>query len=222
MIRFENVSVTAQSPEGAARLLHNVSFELTAARTAIIGENGSGKTTLARALGGLVKPSSGRVIAPENLGYLFSNPGAQPIMPTVREDVALSLRGTRSGGRKLRREEIDAKVNAALAEHSLTEFADRPCHSLSSGQQQRLALCSILVAEPDLVIADEPTSLLDARHRRIVADRLLSPAAERVVLVTHDLDLASRCDQALLVQHGRVTAQGTAVEIIDRYERSLV
>ena len=221
MIRFDNVSVTAQSSEGPTQLLREATFELTAPRTAVIGENGSGKTTLARTLGGLVKPSEGRVTAPEKLGYLFSNPGAQPIMPTVREDVELSLRGTRRGTRKLSRKDIDTKVDAALAEHSLTELADRPCHSLSSGQQQRLALCSILVAKPELVIADEPTSLLDARHRRIVADRLLSPAAEQVVLVTHDLELASRCDEALLVQRGRVTAQGAAAEIIDRYERSL-
>lgn len=217
MIRFSDVTVTAHSPEGTATLLREVTLELHAPRTAVIGENGSGKTTFARALGRLVQPASGTIEAPERLGFLFSNPGAQPIMPTVREDVALSLKGSR-----LSRQEISAKVDAALELHSLTELADRPCYSLSSGQQQRLALCAILIAEPELVIADEPTSLLDARHRRIVSERLLSPAAKQVVLVTHDLELAGQCDEAILVQHGRVTAQGTPTEIIERYEASLL
>lgn len=86
---------------------------------------------------------------------------------------------------------------------------------------QRLALCSVLVGEPGLVIADEPTSLLDARHRRIIADRLLEPAAPQVILVTHDLDLARRCDEAVLVAEGRIEAQGAPDEVIARYEEIL-
>lgn len=216
MITFDSVTVTVSSPEGPATLLRDVSAQLRAPRTAVIGENGSGKTTFARTLGGLVQPSTGTVTAPDRLGYLFSNPGAQPIMPTVREDVALSLRSSGLG-----RREIASRVDAALATHELTELADRPCHSLSSGQQQRLALCAILVAEPELVVADEPTSLLDARHRRIVSDRLLSPAAKQVVLVTHDLELAARCDEAILIQNGRLTLQGPPAQVIETYEQSL-
>lgn len=215
-ITLSGVTVEANSPEGRVTLLRDATCTLTAPRTAIIGENGSGKTTLARVLGGLVRPSTGSVRTPNRVGMLFSNPAAQPIMPTVREDVALSLRGL-----GLSRSEIAARVTVALAEHDLTELAERACHSLSSGQQQRLALCAILVSQPDLVIADEPTSQLDLRHRRIVADRLLSPAADQVVLVTHDLDLAARCDEAVLIADGRIDAQGKPDEIIARYEASL-
>lgn len=216
MIALHRVRFDASGPEGPTTLLHETTCSLTAPRTAVIGENGSGKTTLARVIGGLAKPTAGMVSAPERIGMLFSNPSAQPIMPTVREDVALSLRG--SG---LSRGEIASRVEAALTRHDLLELADRACHSLSSGQQQRLALCAILIAEPDLVVADEPTSLLDLRHRRIVADRLLEPAAKQLVLVTHDLDLAARCDEAVLVVAGRIAAQGRPAEVIARYEDSL-
>ena len=218
MIRVRGASVFAPSPDGrgSVTILDDAACELTARRTAVLGENGSGKSTLARVIGGLVKADGGSVEAPERIGFLFSNPGAQPVMPTVREDVALSFRR-----RGLSRTEIRERTDAALAEHRLTELADHSCHSLSSGQQQRLALCAILAGDPDLVIADEPTSFLDGRHRRIVADRLFAHNAPDLLLVTHDLDLAARCDEAIMVSEGRITMQGPTRDVIEAYERSL-
>lgn len=227
-ISIDALRVEASGPEGTAVLLDDVSLRLEAPRTAVIGENGSGKSTLARAVAGLVRPAAGRVLVDgldtvddvkslrRRLGFVFSHPGAQAIMPTVREDVALTLRG-----RGLNRREIAARVDAALAEHHLTELAERPCASLSSGQAQRLALCSVLVGGPSVVLADEPTSLMDLRHREILASRLLAPAAEQVVLVTHDLELASRCDEAVLIAEGRVAGHGVPDEVIETYRRSL-
>ena len=217
MITLDRARVTAPSPDGrGTQTIVEATCTFTALRTAIIGENGSGKSTLARLIGRLVKPASGTVTAPERIGFLFSNPSAQPIMPTVHEDVALSFKG-----RGLSNNAIRERTAAALAEHDLTDLAHNSCHTLSSGQQQRLALCAILAGEPELVIADEPTSFLDARHRRIVASRLLADNAPALVLVTHDLDLASRCDEAVFVAHGRVVSQGSPTEVIAEYERSL-
>ena len=217
MITLDQARVTSPSPDGrGTHTIVEATGTLTAHRTAIIGENGSGKSTLARLIGRLVKPASGTVSAPERIGFLFSNPSAQPIMPTVHEDVALSFRG-----RGLSKSEIRERTAAALAEHELSNLAHNSCHTLSSGQQQRLALCAILAGEPELVIADEPTSFLDARHRRIVAGRLLADHAPALVLVTHDLELASRCDEVVFVAGGRIRAQGSPAEIIAEYERSL-
>ena len=215
-VELHGIRVDVSGAEGHATLLEDVTLSLRARRTAIIGENGSGKTTLARVISGLTRPTRGSVVAPERIGVLFSNPAAQPIMPTVREDVALSLRG--SG---LSRAAIARRVDQALAEHDLTDLADRACHALSSGQQQRLALCAILIGGPELVIADEPTSLLDARHRRIVADRLLTADGPQLVLVTHDLALAARCDEAVLVADGGIRMQGSPDAVISAYEASL-
>jgi biotin transport system ATP-binding protein len=204
-------------------ILTDVSVELTAARTAVIGANGSGKSTFARLLNGLTAPTAGRVTVHgldsvrdrsevrRRVGFVFTNPDAQILMPTPAEDLALSLRGRP-------KTEVTAKVAAALTAHGLNAHADAPASSLSGGQKQMLALASVLITEPDVVIADEPTTLLDLANARRVGDLLLSQPAQ-VVLVTHDLELAARCDVALLFDAGRLVRQGEPAEVIDAYRR---
>ncbi|WP_267880278.1 energy-coupling factor ABC transporter ATP-binding protein [Streptomyces sp. SPB074] len=204
-------------------------MRLDASRVAVIGSNGSGKSTLARLVGGLTKPSAGRVhvhgvdAAEETkalrrlVSIVFSNPDAQIVMPTVAEDVAFSLRGT-----KLTKPEIAARVAAALDAFGLGALADRSAHELSGGQKQLLALCGALVRRPALLIADEPTAYLDARNSRAVAEHLLRPEGDhQLVLVTHDLELAARCDTAVLFEGGRVVAVGQPEGVIDTYRVSL-
>jgi biotin transport system ATP-binding protein len=236
-IALDHLTVTAPGAGQDAVLLEGVSVTLSAARTAVIGENGSGKSTLARAIAALVPAASGTVTvhgvdAAQDvkalrriLGMVFANPAAQSIMPTVREDVELTVNALRDpAGRKLGKTEVAARVQAALAEHRLTELADRPCLSLSSGQAQRLAMCSVMVGQPQVVIADEPTSLLDGRHRRIVAERLLGGAGRgefQLLLVTHDLELARDCDEAVWIHEGRLRAHGPAAQVVGEYERFL-
>lgn len=224
-ITADQLTVTASGPDGDATLLRAITAEMSARTTAIIGENGSGKSTLAKVIGGLLVPKSGSVTVNglevvrdskrlrRETGFIIANAAAQIIMPTVRQDVALTLRG-----RGLSRSEIADQVEAALAEHELTELADRPCLSLSSGQLQRLALCSVLIARPRVVIADEPTSMLDARHHRLVSRRLFAqPESTQLVLVTHDLDLARRCDEAIWIHQGRSVQQGAPRDVISSY-----
>lgn len=213
---------------GETTALEDITLELESRRIAIIGENGSGKSTLARVMGGLVAPSSGSLrvhgVDPVKqtralrrlVAIVFSNPDAQIIMPTVREDVSFSLRSE-----KLPRQEEAARVNEALSEFGLDELADRSAHELSGGQKQLLALCGAFVRRPELVIADEPTALLDTRNARRVADHLLLGGAHRLVLVTHDPQLALRCDTAVLVSSGRIQALGEPAEVLATYERSL-
>ncbi|CAH0141691.1 Biotin transport ATP-binding protein BioM [Microbacterium oxydans] len=204
-------------------VLSDVSVELTAPRIAVIGANGSGKSTFARLLNGLTGPSSGsitvhgfdsvadRAALRRRVGFVFTNPEAQILMPTPAEDLALSLRGRPKA-------EIARRVSAALEAHSLATHADAPSSSLSGGQKQMLALASVLITEPDLIVADEPTTLLDLRNARRIGDVLLSQRAQ-VVLVTHDLELAARCDVALLFDGGRLVGAGEPAAIIDRYRR---
>jgi biotin transport system ATP-binding protein len=213
---------------GDTEVLRDVSCTLRARTTAVIGENGSGKSTLARLVGGLAAASSGtvRVLGLDpareadrlrrRIAVVFSNPDAQIIMPTVAEDVAFSLRGDRLG-----RDETRRRTRLALEEFGLAGIADRSAHELSGGQKQLLALCGAFVRNPELVIADEPTAYLDARNARRVADHLLAERGHRLLLVTHDLALARRCEQAVLVRGGTVAALGTPAEIIARYEEDL-
>jgi biotin transport system ATP-binding protein len=213
---------------GEQLALDHVSLSLDQRLIAVIGSNGSGKSTFARALGGLVAPTGGALtvngIDPVRqrrelrraVGFIFSNPDAQIIMPTVAEDAAYSLRADH-----LSKEELDERLQAALTEFGLADLADRPAYDLSGGQKQLLALCGALIRRPQVIIADEPTAYLDARNSRLIADHLLMPANRSVVLVTHDLALAARCEVAVLFDGGRVVASGDPVDVIEQYEASL-
>ena len=204
-------------------VIQDLTLDLRASTIAVIGANGSGKSTFARLLNGLVAPTSGRVhvhgmeanrdraAVRRRVGFVFANPEAQILMPTPAEDLALSLRGQP-------REEVARRVTATLEAHGLADHADVPASTLSGGQKQMLALASVLITEPDLIVADEPTTLLDLRNARRIGDLLLAQSAQ-VVLVTHDLELASRCEAVVLFDDGRVTASGDPAEVVDAYRR---
>jgi biotin transport system ATP-binding protein len=224
MIDLRGVSVERDGKP----ILAEVTVQLAERRVAVIGANGSGKSTFARLLNGLVEPTAGTVTIDgfdpsrqarqvrARVGFVFTNPDAQIVMPTVGEDVAFSLRG-----KGLTRSEINARTSEVLHEYGLADLADRPAHDLSGGQKQLLALCSVLVARPSILVADEPTTLLDARNTRLVAD-ILMDLPQQLVVVTHDLALAARCDVALLFDGGRLLQLGDPAAAIERYERELV
>jgi biotin transport system ATP-binding protein len=216
-LRFTGVSVRLADTD----VLHGIDLALDARTVAIIGDNGSGKSTLARLIGGLVRPTIGEVrilgldavtdaaALRRRIAVVFSNPDAQIVMPTVVEDVAFSLRADR-----LPRTERDARVAAALARFGLAELADRPAYELSGGQKQLLALCGAFVRDPALVVADEPTAFLDGRNAHLVSGHLLADTGHRLVVVTHDLDLAARCDVAVRMADGRIAQVGEAAEVV--------
>jgi biotin transport system ATP-binding protein len=215
--------VTVEYPGRIA--LRDLSVRLDERRIAVIGSNGSGKSTFARTLNGLVTPTTGSIrvhgIDPvrqakelrRRVGFVFSNPDAQIIMPTVAEDAAFTLRR-----RGLSRDEIRSRVASVLDRMGLTEFADSPAHTLSGGQKQLLALSAVLIGEPSLIVADEPTAYLDGVNSRRIAGFLLDQMPQQLVLVTHDLRLAARCDVALRFDAGRLVDQGEPEAVIDRYE----
>ncbi|WP_341945286.1 ABC transporter ATP-binding protein [Microbacterium sp. LWH11-1.2] len=218
------ISVDRVSVEFDGRaVLDDVTVELTAPTIAVIGANGSGKSTFARLLNGLVAPTAGRVTVDgldtvrdraqvrRRVGFVFANPDAQILMPTPAEDLALSLRGTP-------RDQAALRVRETLAAHGLAGHADVPASALSGGQKQMLALASVLITEPRLIVADEPTTLLDLRNARRIGDLLLAQSAQ-VVLVTHDLELAARCHTAVLFEEGRVIASGAPKDVIEAYRR---
>lgn len=205
-------------------VLRDVSLALTAPRTAVIGANGSGKSTFARMLNGLRQPTAGTLrvhgLDPvqdaralrQHVGFVFTNPEAQVLMPTPAEDLALSLPD-------VPRTERAARVQQILQQYGLAERADVPVSSLSGGQRQLLAIAAVLATEPGLVVADEPTTLLDLRNGRRIGELLLGLAVP-LVLVTHDLELAAQCDEVVLFDSGTVSAVGDPHAVIDRYRRS--
>jgi len=228
-IELDRVVVRAATPGGPGPVvtgLRETTLDLTEQRIALIGPNGSGKSTLARLVNGLVEPTSGRVTVDgrdvakkgrevrRRVGFVFTDPSAQLVMPTVVEDVALSLRHQVRG-----REERAAAAREVLASYGLEELADRSVHTLSGGQRQLLALAGVLATGPAILVADEPTTLLDLRNARMIGDLLLG-LPQQLVLATHDLDLALRCDRALLIEDGAVVADGAPGEVVDHYRAS--
>ena len=132
-------------------------------------------------------------------------------MPTPVEDVALSLRRDVPDAR-----ERDARAREALARVGLADRADLPVHALSGGQRQLLALTSVLATGPDVLVCDEPTTLLDLRWRSVVDD-LLARLPMQVVVVTHDLELALRADRVLVVDDGVVVHDGEPAAAVTAY-----
>ncbi len=208
MIRLRGVSHRF----GDRAVLDGISADLTEGRIGVIGANGSGKSTLARTLNGLVLPTGGSVEVGgldtrrdgagvrRRVGFVFSDPDAQIVMPTVAEDVAFSLRRSR-----MPREEVTARVEEVLHRFGLAGLGDSPAHLLSGGQKQLLALAAVLVLDPDVLVLDEPTTLLDLRNARRITG-LLAGLPQQVVLVTHHLDLLDGVDRVLVLHEGRLVA----------------
>ncbi len=226
-LRLDEVSVSVGTPDGDLTLLHPTSVSIEEHRVALIGGNGSGKSTFARLLNGLVEPTTGHVTVGEldtlddgpavrrTVGFVFTDPGAQLVMPTCLEDVALSLRRTVKD--KAQRRD---RAMAVLESIGLADKADTSVHALSGGQKQMLALAGVLATDPQVLVADEPTTLLDLRNTALVADRLFS-LPQQLVLVTHDLELAARCDRALVIDDARIAFDGTPADAIAHYRASV-
>ncbi|MEJ3405064.1 ABC transporter ATP-binding protein [Rathayibacter sp. YIM 133350] len=218
-MRFEGVGHRF----GDEVVLRDVDLVLTEHRIGIVGANGSGKSTLARMINGLVLPSSGRVLVDgidvardaravrRQVGFVFTNPDTQIVMPTVREDVSFSLRR-----RRLPPAESAARTDAVLSRFGLSALADRAAHTLSGGQKQLLALASVLVAEPAIVVADEPTTLLDARNTRVVGEHLAA-LEQQVIVVTHQLELVEDADRVIVIDGGRVVADDAPARALAFY-----
>jgi biotin transport system ATP-binding protein len=234
-ITFEDATVTTAgtapsidstgSGVVARTLLAETNLTLTQARIAVIGANGSGKSTLVRLINGLVRPTSGRVlidgldltrnaaVVRRRVGFCFTDPAAQLVMPTAVEDIELSLRH-RIRGREPRR----AAALAVLRRYGLEELAHQSVHSLSGGQRQLLALASVLATHPTILLADEPSTLLDLANTRRVEQILFSVAAQ-LVLVTHDLSMAARCERVLVLDRGHIVADGPQQHALAAYRQ---
>lgn len=219
MIQLQNVT---HAYDGRV-VLDGISVELGEHRIGLIGANGSGKSTLARTLNGLVIPDEGRVLVDgldtrrhirevrRRVGFVFSDADNQIIMPTVAEDVQIGLRG-----RGLGKAAVAEKVDAVLERHGLAGHRDHPAHLLSGGQKQMLALASILVTEPEVLVCDEPTTLLDLRNVRVVAETLRR-LEQQVILLTHHLETLTGFDRVLVMDGGRIVFDGAPGAAVKYY-----
>ena len=218
-LAFENISHAF----GERQVLRGIDLEFDERRIGIIGSNGSGKSTLARMINGLIKPDTGRVTVDgidaakkgaqvrKKVGFVFTDPDSQIVMPTVAEDLAFSLR--RSG---LSKAEVAERVDEMLVRFRLDRHRDHPAHLLSGGQKQLLAIGAVLIRRPEVIVADEPTTLLDLRNGRVVADALNS-MDQQVIVVTHQLALLDGFERVIVIDDGRIAFDGTPAAAVPAY-----
>ena len=201
-------------------------------KLALLGANGCGKSTLLKVLDGLVFPDDGvyeafgSKVTEANLedeqfnqgfrsriGFVFQNSDAQVFSPTVREEIAF---GPLNMG--LGRGEVDARVADTLAMLDIADLAERAPYQLSGGQKKRVAIASVLVMNPEVLLFDEPTAALDPRTAAWLTGLIveLSRAGKTIVLATHDLAtldvLADRC--VVFSEAHRIVADGTPAEVL--------
>ncbi|OMH33050.1 energy-coupling factor ABC transporter ATP-binding protein [Tersicoccus sp. Bi-70] len=209
---------------GGRVLLHPLTLDLTERRVAVIGANGSGKSTLLKLVDALQEPTAGTVRVDDldtraspaavraRVGFVFTDPAAQLIMPTLREDVVLSLR------RSVPRRDRATRADQVLARFGLTDLADRSVFDLSAGERQLGALAVVLAVDPAVLVLDEPSTLLDLRNTLLLR-RTLEGLDQQVLLSTHDLDLAASCERVLVLEGGRVIADDAGPAAVAFYRR---
>ncbi len=205
-------------------IVPKVSFELTCGHSlALVGINGSGKTTLLKTIVGLLPPISGEITVlgnppgknPQQLAYLSQFHDSGFILPLRVKDVVQMGRFTEKGlfGRMTSQDE--AIITKAMERMGLAELRDAPLRLLSGGQQQRVYMAQVLARQADLIVLDEPTSSLDATGREMFS-QIMAEEQKRgamVVVATHDIQLASECNQAMLLAK-EVVAVGPGDEIL--------
>ena len=229
-IKLENVSYTYE--EAAAPALSEASAVIREGEfLAVLGHHGSGKSTLAKLLNALYIPTEGKIVVcgydtsrdeyvweiRRRAGMIFQNPDNQIVATVVKEDVAFGLENL-----GVPTDEMLPRVESSLAAVHMSKYADSAPHMLSGGQKQRVAVAGILAMEPDVLIADECTAMLDPSGRKEVLDTVRSLNRKKgitVVWITHFMEEAAQADRILVVSDGKIVSEGTPREIFSNIER---
>ena len=234
MIETRDLTYTYPAPEGETNLpaLRDVSVQIEKGSfTVVLGHNGSGKSTFAKHLNAVLLPCGGAVYVDgmdtrdekllleirRRTGMVFQNPDNQIVANVVEEDVAFGPENLGVPTAEIRR-----RVDDALAAVGMEQFASHAPHLLSGGQKQRIAIAGILAMEPECIVLDEATAMLDPAGRREVIDTVLRLNREQgitVVLITHHMVEAERADRVIVMNDGEVAMDGTPRQVFSQVER---
>ena len=219
IISVRNVTYEYREEETVYAAVKDLSLEIERGSfTVILGHNGSGKSTLAKMLNGLNKPTSGDVLVDgintkeestevevkRKVGMVFQNPDNQIIASIVEEDVAF---GPENLG--IKPEEIRRRVDEALKAVDMYDFRESTPHRLSGGQKQRIAIAGIMAMEPECLVLDEPTAMLDPKGRAEIIStlhKLNSDKGITIVLITHYMEEAENVDRVIVMNDGKIIA----------------
>lgn len=212
---------------GKRAVLNNINLQIDEKRVAIVGCNGSGKSTFARLLNGLQIPTSGDVFIDglntrnqgkevrRKVGFVFQNPDNQIVFPVVEEDLAFGMKNL-----GLSKQIIQSRIEQVLSYYDLLEFRQHSSHLLSGGQKQLLAISGVLVMEPDYIVFDEPTTLLDLRNKKRVA-QVINDLPQTVIVVSHDIDFLQDFDRVLVFDEGQIVIDDVPAQALPAYVRMM-
>ena len=228
-LSLNNVSYAYE--DGGALAVNNFSLEVQQGEfVALLGHNGSGKSTVAKLLNGLYLPTRGQVLVSgmdtadaaatweirKRCGLVFQNPDNQIVATIVREDVAFGLENI-----GVPTQEMPALIDKALSAVNMTEFIGRAPHLLSGGQKQRVAIAGILAMQPEALVLDEATAMLDPSGRQEVFDtvqRLNREQGITVVWITHFMEEAARSSRVAVMYKGKLVMDGTPREVFSQVD----
>ena len=214
------------------KVLKDINIEIEKGSfTAILGHNGSGKSTLAKHFNAILLPSGGKVYvkgmdtADENnifnirqsAGMVFQNPDNQMVAALVEDEVAFAPENLGVEPKEIRR-----RVDECLEIVNMTKYAQSSPSKLSGGQKQRVAIASVLAMNPEILILDEPTAMLDPKGRREVIKTIKMLNEEKditVVLITHYMDEAAQADRTVVIDDGEIVLDGTPKEVFKNVEK---
>ncbi len=231
MIKAEHLRYAYNPTEGekVKFALDDVDFSVQKGEfVAVLGHNGCGKSTLAKHMNGLLLPSGGTVYVEgmdtkdeahywdirKTVGMVFQNPDNQIVATVVEEDVAFAPENL-----GVPSEEIRNRVDEALKTVDMYEMRRHAPHMLSGGQKQRVAIAGVIAMEPDCIVFDEPTAMLDPKGRREVIDTILKLKKEKnmtVVLITHYMEEAAKADRVVVMDKGKIVLDDTPKKVFSQ------
>ena len=229
MIVLDHVSYSYE--ENGPEAVRDVSLSVPkGAFYAILGQNGSGKSTLAKLINGLYQPTKGTVTVSgmdtkdekntweirRRAGMVFQNPDNQLVATVVEEDVAFGLENI-----GVPTEEMPRRIEQALSDVGMLKYRDRAPHNLSGGQKQRVAIAGVLAMQPEAIIFDESTAMLDPKGRKEVLEavkRLNKEQGITVLWITHFMEEALAADQVQVMHNGEFVLSGTPSEVFSKGE----
>ena len=207
--------------------INDVSFSIDAGKyIAIIGHNGSGKSTFAKLLMGLLEPNENSIKEfgidlnrktvnelRNRMGIVFQNPDNQFVGATVRDDLAFGLEN-----RCVKREDMDAIINEYAEKVNMVEFLDKEPENLSGGQKQRVAIAGVLSMNPEIIIFDEATAMLDPKGKKEIRETILKMKKENpsmtILSITHDIEEAYQADEVIAFNDGKIVFQGKPEDVL--------
>ena len=231
LIEIKNVTYEYTDEDAVHTAVDNLSLDIKKGSfTVILGHNGSGKSTLAKMINGLNKPTIGDVFVggintkdeeteidiKRRVGMVFQNPDNQLVASIVEEDVAF---GPENLG--LSPQIIRQRVDDALKAVDMYEYRKATPHRLSGGQKQRVAIAGIIAMEPECIVLDEPTAMLDPKGRAEIVDTLIKLNKEKgitVILITHYMEEAEKADRVIVMNDGKIIDDGIPAEIFKNVE----